>query len=44
MKEPDYFMKIMAAWMTLHKLEGTNNRRKRKDENGALVAKCFVYY
>ena len=27
-KEPEYFMKIMATWMTLEELDGADTRRE----------------
>ena len=36
-------MKIVATWMTLDELEGTNTRQKWKDANGVSVEKYFVY-
>ena len=41
-KELDFFMKIMASWMTLYKLEGEMTRRYLIDSSRAKEMKQFT--
>ena len=43
MKNPDYVMNIMASWMTLDELGGTQTRRDFIDTIGAKDTKKFIY-
>ena len=43
MQDPDYFMKIMASWMTLDELEGSRTGRYFVESSGTKQTKQFTY-
>ena len=43
-KEPDYVMNIMASYMTLDELEGSNTKRNYKGRDSESLVKNFKYW
>ena len=42
-KEPEYVMNIMATWMTLEELDGSENRQEYKGRDGEYLTRLFKY-
>ena len=43
-KEPEYVVKIMATWMTLEELDGSDTRQEYKGRDGESLARLFKYH
>ena len=43
-KEPEYFMKIMATWMTLEELNVADTRREYKGRDSQSLVRLFKYH
>ena len=42
-KDPEYVMQIMATWMTLEELDGSDTRQEYKGRYGESLARLFKY-